>query len=532
MGANFNEYQLDQVVLPGHLNGDNDATRQLVAELLTLMLGAVDALPLPSASVTPLQIVPTPGALTVTIGGVGQMAFVQQRIVDSIPSQTIAITPNVSGAPRTDLIAVEYTQSQIDPTSDSFDVDGGLTTGVVYEIAESLTITYNVGTTSPPAGAVAFAQIVVPNGATQITSANITVLFPTIGALLDAAVGALVPSVNGLSGPLTIAFAKGIAITSDGDTITIGNAGVTSLSTGGVQQQTGDIVLSTQGAGLSITSTANGFLFQNTGTTSFNGCTGAHALIQGAGINISVNAAAGRTTLSNGGVLTFNARSGAVSIVPGSDISINEGPIGVFTISSNGVPGPTGPIGPQGPTGPIGLTGPTGAQGDQGPQGPQGPQGDSIVGPPGPQGESGPTGAAGGQGPAGPAGATGPAGPAGGYGSTFRAQSGLISTATATTISLAAALAWNGGVLPPGNYAIFAEFKCNFNTGYGTITLTGSDAGWDAVFTNGTAGSDFTYAELGGNATSGQCPQVALTFGANGGLAKGSYLQLTAYRIS
>jgi hypothetical protein len=539
MGANFQQFLLDEVVLPGMLNSDNDATRQLVAEVVTLMLGAVNAIPAAGSNVTPLQIVPTPGVLTATIGGVGQMALAQQRIIDYIPSQLTTFTPNVSGVTRTDLISVQYAQQTVDPTTQSFDIDGGITSGTVYEFAETLNINYTAGTTSAPAGYVAFATVQVPNGATQILSSGITVLFPTIQELFDAAVGALVPSINGLTGPINLSPGSGISINNDGTTtIDIANTGITSLSVQSGTPQTGDLVLTQSGGGISVTATANGFVFANTGVTAFNGLTGPVALVQGAGIQIqNVPGSAPLSKITNVGVTSINggggARIGDIQILAGSDIDIAESPIGTFTVSSAGVAGPEGAVGQQGPPGAPGPEGPPGIQGIQGIQGNIGPQGASITGAKGDKGNPGATGAQGGPGPDGATGATGPPGPQGGIGSAFREQSTKITTATATTINLAAALAWNGGVLPAGNWKLFAEFKCGFNTGYGTMYLTGSDAtGWDAEFGNGTAGSNFCYVELGGTTTGGVCPQVALTFGANGGLSSGGYLQLTAYKIT
>lgn len=91
-----------------------------------------------------------------------------------------------------------------------------------------------------------------------------------------------------------------------------------------------------------------------------------------------------------------------------------------------GDPGIQGPAGLQGPAGPKGDKGDPGAQGAQGPQGIQGvagPKGDpgaqgpqgiaGLTGPAGPVGPTGASGAAGAAGPAGPTGATGANGPAG-----------------------------------------------------------------------------------------------------------------------
>ena len=101
-----------------------------------------------------------------------------------------------------------------------------------------------------------------------------------------------------------------------------------------------------------------------------------------------------------------------------------QGPAGATGLAGpQGLPGATGPAGPTGPKGDKGdqgiqgLTGPQGATGPQGPAGPKGDKGDpgaqglqGIAGPAGPKGDTGATGP---QGPAGPTGATGLTGPQG-----------------------------------------------------------------------------------------------------------------------
>jgi hypothetical protein len=150
---------------------------------------------------------------------------------------------------------------------------------------------------------------------------------------------------------------------------------------------------------------------------------------------------------------------GAVSqIVAGTNVTISPtNGLGVVTINSTGIAGPTGPqgiqglIGPTGPggtnavtqivagtnvtisptnglgvvtvnstpiagpQGPQGIQGPQGSAGAQGAQGVQGAQGSAgVQGPAGPQGSTGPQGNVGAQGSQGPQGIQGATGPAGG----------------------------------------------------------------------------------------------------------------------
>jgi hypothetical protein len=496
----FRLYQDNELVDMSDLNQDSDAARQLVGTALIALLGSTNALPAAGNGYGPLSITPSNTALQVTIGGNGQLVFAQSRIIDTCPPNVITITPNTSGQARTDLISIAYTQVQSTPETVDIDTDGTIAPGTVYSVNEGIQYAYTPGSTNPPAGYVAFATILVPNGAPVISQENITYLFPTLQSLLDAILGALVSSVNGEQGAIELFGGSGIIVASGETpgTIEFINAGITSIN-----GQTGDQTIASL-KGITIAQTNNGFTIGNAGVTSLGNLTGDISIVTGRGIAAS-EPNSGTIEFDNTGVITFMGRTGDILLVAGSNVTITESPQNTFTINATGEPGPTGAEGPAGPQGPQGQQGPTGPEGPQGPVGPQGPQGptgpaSTIPGPTGPQGPTGPTGPAGAASTvAGPRGATGPAGPAGGIGTMYMVRQRVPRAATTVTLP----------VLPAGNWYLYATCHVELTSGL-TMTITGSGASeWEDPSTcNDAAG----IVDLNGLATGGQAPSVTVTF--------------------
>ena len=138
---------------------------------------------------------------------------------------------------------------------------------------------------------------------------------------------------------------------------------------------TGNIGL-TSGSGIAISSSGNTFTVSNSGVLSVS-------IVSPGGINLGGSSS--NITLSNGGVLSFNNSSGnvvGVSSVSGltGSIGISAGNNIIISLSGNtliigatGTIGNTGNTGPTGPEGPQGIQGIQGIQGNTGNTGPTGP---------------------------------------------------------------------------------------------------------------------------------------------------------------
>ena len=485
-----------QVTIPD-LNQDNVATRDLVAMALQVLLGNITgAMPPSGNGFSPLTIVPSSSALTLTLGGPGQIIVAQNRIIDSISASTINLTANSSGSTRTDLVSLAYSNPTTNPQTRNFeDTALNVTSGTLFQLNESLIATYSVGTTSPPAGSVPFATIAVPNGATAVPVSAITYLFSTVSALLSSVIGALVASVNGQAGAITLVPGTGLAIaTPTPGSVTITNTGVTTLN------GFGGALSVIPGKGITLTASGSGVTVQNAGVTSLAGQTGDVSLNGGTGIAFS-QPTPQQTVITNTGVTSLNGATGAVSIAAGANVTVSPLGGGAFSIAATPVAGPTGStgstgatgsIGPIGPAGPTGPTGPTGSTGSIGPQGPIG-----VLGPIGVTGSAGPTG---GVGPSGSTGPAGPAGPAGGIGTTYVTGTyGIASGALTVSAPF---------VLPTGNWQLVCNWRSSSNAG--NATLTGSGATWSSTDTANYIYS--THMMIIGTAVGGQTPSVQVTF--------------------
>jgi hypothetical protein len=500
-----------ELVILNDLNQDSDATRQLVGTALTLLLGAVNALPTAGSGYTPLSILPDTADLTLQIGGTGQAVYLTQRIVDNCPSQGLTVAPNNTGVTRYDLVSIQYAQPTTNPQTgraiEDTSIPPNITSGTVYSVAESLNYAITTGTaTGQPAGPVGytpFALITVPAGAIAITQAEIQYLFPTMAQLFDAVVGALVSSVNGQAGAITLLPGSAIAVTpgtSPGQ-ILISNVGVNT-----VNSLTGAVTIG-PGGGIAVTPNGNSVVIANTGVLSLAGLTGNVILQSSSGILLT-QPQAGVLQIDNSGVVTINGRAGALTIAAGSNITVVERPTGTFTITALGVPGSAGVQGPAGPAGGLGPQGPAGPAGPIGPQGPIGSVGSAstvpgIQGPAGPTGPRGLTGATGASGAASTvAGPTGPAGPNNGVGTTYMAR---VKIQGNSTIYAECPVA-----LGTGSWSIWVYADCDL--GGGSMTLTGiSGATWDAPNTvNDQLGVE--HVSLGGTAVGTLTPYVQLSF--------------------
>src|ERR1051326_9127967 len=181
--------------------------------------------------------------------------------------------------------------------------------------------------------------------------------------------GAVVKSLNSLTDNVTLAAGNNIAITKNGNTLTIDSL----TSGGGSQGPAGPAGPSGPAGPTGATGPAG-----PTGP-SVIGWQGTWSSSQGYNLNDAV--------LYNG--------STYISIATGTNTNNPPDTSPTFwTLMA--AQGATGPQGPQGPAGATGATGPQGVAGAQGPQG--------LQGPAGPQGPAGADGAQGPQGPAGPAG--------------------------------------------------------------------------------------------------------------------------------
>lgn len=526
----FRTYTDGEEVLLGDLDQDNDATRQIVATALTMLLGSVNALPFAGGGFTPLTITPSTTGLTLSIGGAGQQVFCNQRIIDTCQTMTFNPSANNGTQARVDTVGIKYAQPTTNPQSKNIADNAtppNITSGTVYSVNEGIQYSYSEGTLSPPVGFVPFARITVPVGAPTIIASNIQYLFPTVSQLMESVVGALVSAINGQTGSVTLQ-GNGIQIapvTGQPGYLMLTNLGVTALN-----NQTGPLTLSAGDSGIQISPTTNGLILYNKGVKSLGGLIGDIQVTQGKGI--AITSPNGQTiAISNTGITSFNSRVGDVAIAAGSNVTITESPAGTFTIATNGTPGPTGPQGPAGPTGAQGQQGPTGPQGPAGPPGPAGPA-STVPGPQGPAGPTGPQGPQGLTGPAGaastvpgPQGAAGPPGPYGSVGTTFMA-SVRVSPNSAASVSCPVAL-------PPGNWNLYADcyYYPQYSSGAnGNITLAGSSGNWEPNSSNGGIGGEgfAVRASLMGTAIGGQQPTVQATFSGNASVYSGILLLIVS----
>ena len=521
MPANFRTYGVGELILNVDLNQDNDATRDLIGAALNALLGVASALPSSGPGYGPCVVIPSTNALTVTAGGQGQTLFLNGRVANALTPQAFTIPANSSGVSRTDIIAVQYNAIPTSPQTRAVEAaDTSISPGTIFSVQESLSYQYVVGSSAPPVGYTAFAQLIVPSGAGVLVAANITYLLPTMAALIGAIVGALVTAINGQTGVLTLANGGGIGIAAASGTITLTNTGVTSL--GGAS---GALALS--GRGMKLTVGQGGVLtYDNVGVTSIARLTG--DVVISAGPGISTQQPNPQTLeIDNSGVIGVNGRTGQIVLVQGAGTTISEGPSGTFTIASTGTPGPTGTVGAQGPVGPIGQTGPTGPNGPNGPPGPTGPNGPvGVQGSVGPASTApGPAGPAGVQGPAssipGPTGPTGAQGPSGGVGSMYTNVAAQTGGAQGLALRFA---------LPAGGYDVYASVQVDISNG--TATLTGSGANWQApsVTMSDTNGNEFL--EYVGSAVGGQTPAVTFTISNPGGIVYRGVMKIWACRVT
>jgi len=466
-----------QLVLSNDLNSDNDATRNLVAEALVSILGAVNAMPQPGAGFTPLTVALSASALSFTIGGPGQNLYVQQRVVDYCPTQILTIPTNSSGVTRNDLISVQYAQLTTNPISREIEASNGtVSTGTVYQLNEGLNYSYLTGTASPPAGYVAFATLAVPNGATTASACTLTYLFPTMQSLIVAVVGTVVQSLNGATGVVTMVPGTGITISAPvAGSLTIANSGVTTLGNAAAGSLAGAVTI-TAGTAIGISGPSQGrtdLKIDNTGVTSIAGQKGDVVLLAGAGIGLSQPSPT-QTTVTNTGVTTINTAAGAINLAAGLNVTITQ--VGsTITIASAGAAGAAGATGATGAAGPQGI-----------------------------------------------AGAVGPAGPNGGIGSTAMARTRILDVVSTVTVTLPYAL-------QSGNWLLYAEAQAEFNGG--SMTLTGAGASlWEGASTcPDLPGGEFV--SLNGQAVGGQTPSVSLTFSGASAITPHYYGQLILWAV-
>jgi hypothetical protein len=243
-----------QIVTHQDLNMYPESMRNETGLLSTAIVGAQNVLP----ATNPLSITPSGSAMTFTVGGTGQMVIAQDsapggsgnaRIIDSCQVQTITIPSNSTGSARTDLLSLQYVQSQASPHSVPFS-NGIVQT--VYNSLESCRYNYATGTTTPPSGYVAFARITVPNAATNAAQATISYQFPTVRSSLYSVLGGMVTSVNGLQGAVTMMDLTSVQTAAGAKTFTAPLKGLSSISAGNSNVATGitgDSVLASGTAG-------------------------------------------------------------------------------------------------------------------------------------------------------------------------------------------------------------------------------------------------------------------------------------------
>ncbi len=192
-----------------------EAARNLTGGAIYALTGAQNILP----QANPLSISLSSSSLSFMIDGGGQSLIAidsassgsgNARMIDSCPQQTITIPVNSSGSTRTDLLSLQYIQAQTNPHQVMFSNGQAQT---VYNSLESCKYSYLQGTTTPPSGYVAFAEISVPNAASVGSQATISYQFPTVQQVLAGVLGGVVTSLSGKSGAVTIGAGTGLLVT-------------------------------------------------------------------------------------------------------------------------------------------------------------------------------------------------------------------------------------------------------------------------------------------------------------------------------
>ena len=457
MATTFTQIVDGELILASDLMGDNDATRNVVGIALTEILGAVAALPTAGAGYTPLAMTPVASAASFNIGGLSQLLFLQGRVIDNCPSQVLAIPANnATGITRIDIVAVQYQQLPSNGVTREILLSDGVTksTSTVFQLLETVAYQYVTGTaTAPavPAGYVTFATVSVPNGFTTAAGCTVNLVIPTVQSLLANIVGALVTSINGAIGAVTMIGGTGVQIALTGPAqVTLTNSGVTSInSVGGAFSING-------GAGITVSIAGSTLSIANSGVTSLAGQSGAISLQGGTGISL-LQPSSTTTSITNTGVTGLNSQTGGVTLQAGSNIQISTPSPGVVAISATATTGASGG---------VGATGGTGSQGIQG--------------------------------------IPGVAGPNGGIGAS--AENGVAITGFGQTFAVSVPY-----VLTTGNWFITAEAIAEL--GQGSMTLSGSNGTWNTTSTNVVVDTNgIEICRIIGTAIGGQTPTATISF--------------------
>jgi hypothetical protein len=316
----YRTYGDGELLVSADLDQDNDATRDLAAFATSFIIGAHDALP-SGLTPSPLAIVSSGSALTLTIGGPGQGIFITSRLINVCPQVVLTIPANSSGISRTDSVAVQYVETSTAPQTPRpiENPDTSINpTGTVYSVLEAVQYQYITGSTTAPVGWTTFATILVPNGATTASACTVTIGFVTVAELLQSFFGALVLGLNGQTGSVLLTSANPSLVVSSPTpgTVELAYDGPTH-----VNGLTGDISVESTSGGIGVTTVGQDIIITNTGVTHLNGYTGDTTVTAGAGISVTLPGP-GVTEIINAGVTFLDGQTGSI-VLTSSDSSIS-----------------------------------------------------------------------------------------------------------------------------------------------------------------------------------------------------------------
>jgi hypothetical protein len=296
----LNDWVQGELAEAGDLNGLNDAIFAFSGYFIPILFGTENFNGAGSAALAPTVT----GTMQVGIGGAGQLAVFEGNICDVIPATNIAIPYNdeSSGDPRWDLIVATYVQNQVNPFTRGVRAeDGTVTATTCYEVQQSVTFTWVQGTPGAygtiPAGAVAVCRVEVPPAGAAITDGDITMLLSSFASVIG---NIAVASMNGLFGSVDLVSSDGsIVVTPDTENNTIdlqaGAAAASLTSLNGVQ---GVATLNSDGS-ISVTQSGETITIKNNGVRSLSSPDG----------SITIGGTAGVLTLM--GMLTYNGNGSA-----------------------------------------------------------------------------------------------------------------------------------------------------------------------------------------------------------------------------
>jgi hypothetical protein len=211
-----NDWVMGEIANAVDLDNANEVMFTFDGYIASLLVGGGSFNGPPATGLVASVISPT----QVSIGGGSQLCVLLGRVCDETPTTNLTFATNESGSPRSDLIIGQPIENQINSfTRNVRQPDTTLLPTTCYQLQESAQFQVvtglggegNFGTV--PAGWVAVAQVDVPGSGAAITTANVTMLLPTLVSVIESAA---VTALNNITGNIALVNLDGsVTITPD-----------------------------------------------------------------------------------------------------------------------------------------------------------------------------------------------------------------------------------------------------------------------------------------------------------------------------